>query len=91
MKFKIIESNDYNYDLKDKNTISHAKWYAMKRDVLKNPKRITFDPFIKEMQDLHNFWLMERREKIVLRILFTLLFVALCLACYELYLEGINV
>ena len=91
MKFKIIESNDYNYDLKDKNTISHARWYNMKRDVLKNPNRITFDPFINEMQNLHNFWLQERREKIVLRILYTLLLIALCLAFYQLYLEAINV
>ena len=91
MKFKIIESNDLNYDLKDKNTISHSKWYAKKRDVLKNSKRITFDPFIKEMQDLHNFWLMERREKIAIRFVCVLLFVALCLAFYQLYMEGINV
>lgn len=91
MKFKIIESNDLNYDLKDKNTISHSKWYAMKHDVSQNPKRITFDPFINEMQNLHSFWLQERREKIALRIVYTLLLVALCLACYNLYMEVINV
>jgi hypothetical protein len=65
MKFKVIESNDYTHDYKDKNVFSSWELIKLKRRVGRNPKRITFNPVEAYFQELYKDWTGDVQDKIV--------------------------
>tara|TARA_R100000278_G_C5436902_1_gene152248 strand:+ start:564 stop:836 length:273 start_codon:yes stop_codon:yes gene_type:complete len=73
MKFKVLESNDYSYDAKDKNVFTASKLYDIMISVKRNPKRMTFNPVERYYQQLYHSWNMHRNDKIFLAILITML------------------
>lgn len=73
MKFKVIESNDYTHDYKDKNVFSSWKLIELKRRVGSNPKRMTFNPVEVYFQDLYSYWVGNVQHKIVGYCLLTIL------------------
>ena len=72
MKFKILESNDYDYDSKDKNMITYSKWIKLRYIVGENPKRITFNPLEVELQKLHEHWTRTKRIYLAEKVIFPL-------------------
>lgn len=91
MKFKVLESNDYDYNEKDKNFYYSWDWSALKRKVAKNPKNMTFNPLEVEFQKLREYWIQEVIDKIVMRTLLFILFVCICGLIYLSILEALNV
>jgi len=77
MKFKILKDTDFSYDSKDKDVITHTKWYSIKRRVKKNPKAITFNPVEVELQNLYAEWERERQDRFLLRLTLFLCFLAI--------------
>lgn len=66
MKFKVIESNDYSYDVKDKNVFTATKLYNIMMRVKRNPKRMTFNPVERYYQQLYSVWNMDKDYKLVI-------------------------
>ena len=92
MKFKVIDSNDYDYDEKDKNFYYSWDWAILKRKVAKNKgKNITFNPLEAEFQKLYHYWKVERRDTIIQRVLLSIMFILVCFLIFSLITEGINV
>ena len=91
MKFKVIESNDYDYDAKDKNFYYSWDWSILKRKVAKNPNNITFNPLEVEFQKLREYWLWERRDKMIARMALVWVIVAIGIIVYGLYTGDIYV
>ena len=65
MKFKVLESNDYTHDYKDKNVFSSWELIKLKRRVGRNPKRMTINPVEVYFQDLYSDWIGDVQDKIV--------------------------
>ena len=91
MKFKVIDSNDYDYDEKDKNFYYSWDWAILKRKVAKNPTNMTFNPLEAEFQELYHYWKIERRDTVIQRVLFLIMFILVCVLIFSLITEGINV
>jgi hypothetical protein len=77
MKFKVIESNDYSYDAKDKNVFTSSKLYDIMNRVKRNPKRMTFNPVERYYQQLYSAWNMDKNEKVFLSVMITMLLTSL--------------
>ena len=73
MKFKVIDSNDYTHDYKDKNVFSSWELIKLKRRVGRNPKRMTFNPVEVYFQDLYSDWIGDVQDKIVGYCLLTII------------------
>tara|TARA_R100000700_G_scaffold40649_1_gene57056 strand:- start:967 stop:1263 length:297 start_codon:yes stop_codon:yes gene_type:complete len=73
MKFKVIESNDYSYDAKDKNVFTATKLYDIMMSVKKNPKRLTFNPVEIYHQQLYEVWNFDKNQKVYFAIIITML------------------
>jgi hypothetical protein len=97
MKFKVLESNDYDYNEKDKNFYYSWDWARLRSNVGKNPKKMTFNPLESEFQKLYSYWARERFFLFADKVVLTLLLVAFGFLCFVLYSaiflvkEGINV
>jgi len=89
MKFKILESNDYDYDSKDKNMITYTKWLKLRRIVGENPKRMTFNPLEVELQKCYEYWFRARRIYLFERVFFPL-FILVLVALLIFYSQGGN-
>ena len=83
MKFKILEVNDYDYDIKDKNMITYDKWLKLRRIIRDNPKRMTFNPLEVELQKCYEVWMAERNRKcfLFLYVVFCILAITLVIYC----------
>ena len=73
MKFKVIESNDYSYDAKDKNVFTASKLYDIMIRVRENPKRMTFNPVEVYYQRLYSVWNFDKDAKLWLAVIITML------------------
>lgn len=84
MKFKVLESNDYSYDSKDKNVYTSWDLYKIKNRVMRNPNRMTFNPVESYFQDLYYAWDKDKKDAIIfasfISVMATLVFVAILLA-----------
>jgi hypothetical protein len=65
MKFKVLESNDYTYDSKDKNIYTSWDLHKIKNRVKKNPNRMTFNPVESYFQDLYYSWDKDKKDAIM--------------------------
>jgi|TARA_S200002703_G_scaffold41381_2_gene35919 hypothetical protein len=65
MKFKVLESNDYTYDSKDKNIYTSWDLYKIKNRVKENPNRMTFNPVESYFQDLYYSWDRDKKDAII--------------------------
>jgi hypothetical protein len=65
MKFKVLESNDYTYDSKDKNIYTSWDLHKIKDRVKKNPNRMTFNPVESYFQDLYYSWDKDKKDAIM--------------------------
>jgi hypothetical protein len=65
MKFKVLESNDYTHDYKDKNVFSSWELIKLQRRVSNNPKRITFNPVEAYFQELYHEWGKDKKDAII--------------------------
>ena len=92
MKFKILESNDSDYDSTDKNFYYSWDWAMLKRKVAKNKgKNITFNPLEAEFQELYHYWRIERRDTIIQRVLLLIMLMLVCVLIFSLMQEVMNV
>lgn len=84
MKFKVLESNDYSYDSKDKNVYTSWDLYKIKNRVMRNPNRMTFNPVESYFQELYYAWDKDKKDAIIfasfISVMSTLVFVAILLA-----------
>tara|TARA_R100000458_G_scaffold59450_1_gene70100 strand:+ start:904 stop:1185 length:282 start_codon:yes stop_codon:yes gene_type:complete len=88
MKFKVLKSNDFDYDSKDKHFYSSWRLSVLRRRVGKNPKRMTFDPFEVYLQDCYATWLSERRFWLFEKVIFPALVIAFILIVIAGYKTG---
>ena len=83
MKFKVLESNDYTYDSKDKNDYTSWKLHKIKNRIIDNPNRITFDPVESYFQELYHSWDKDKKDAVIfasfMTCMATMLFVVLLL------------
>ncbi len=92
MKFKILESNDSDYDSTDKNFYYSWDWAMLKRKVAKNKgKNITFNPLEAEFQELYHYWKIERRDTTIQRVLLSTMFILVTGLIFLLMQEVVNV
>jgi hypothetical protein len=91
MKFKILESNDSDYDSTDKNFYYSWDWAMLKRKVAKNPTNMTFNPLEVEFQNLYRYWKIERRDTIIQRVLLLIILMLVCVLIFSLMQEVMNV
>ncbi len=91
MKFKILESNDSDYDSTDKNFYYSWDWVILKRKVAKNPTNMTFNPLEVEFQNLYRYWKIERRDTIIQRVLLLIILMLVCVLIFSLMQEVMNV
>ncbi len=91
MKFKVIESNDYDYDAKDKNFYYSWDFYNLMRKVGEDPKRITFNPLQAKMQYWYLRWQQDRRDRIIQKVLSIIIFTLVLIAIAILILEVMGV
>lgn len=91
MKFKVIESNDYDYDAKDKNFYYSWDFYNLMKKVGDNPKRITFNPLQNKMQYWYLRWQKDRRDRIIERMFLILIFLVILITVGVMILDGMGV
>ena len=73
MKFKVIEYKDDKETNEDKNIYWSWDWVRLKRRVAENPKRMTFNPLEVEFQKLREYWLRERRDRMIQKLLLVIM------------------